>query len=173
MNYLNQNIKETLQLTKFLTGSKFRNNLLYILRFLSFKSQLFSSWKISREKTTSKIGFSLLEVMLVLFIISVGFIFYLSLSQIAVLIGNVDHKTIAHQVASKKIESIKALTPQDWPQNGAFPDSLLNSLPQGQANLMISNFDPQGKLKKIQINVLWNERGAQKQYTLETLIHTP
>lgn len=89
------------------------------------------------------------------------------------LTGNVDHKTIAHQVASKKIESIKALSFQNWPQNGAFTDQLLNSLPQGQANLTISNFDPQGKLKKIKVDVLWNERGTQKQYTAETLIYVP
>lgn len=120
-----------------------------------------------------KSGFTILEVLLILFILSVGFIFYFSAVQTTLLLGITDHKTIAHQVALKKIESLKALSPQNWPQNGAFSDSLLSLLPQAQATLNISNYDSQGKLKKIAINISWNERGAPRQYNLETLIYAP
>jgi len=120
-----------------------------------------------------KSGFSLIEILILLFLLSVGFIFYFSSSQTTVLIRLSDHKMTAHQIAFKKIESIKALAPSNWPPNGNFNDSSLSLLPQGQANLNISNFDQQGKLKKIKVDVLWNESGTQKIYTLETLIFVP
>ncbi len=120
-----------------------------------------------------KSGFSLLEVMLVLFIISFGFIFYISASQTTIINSSINHKTIAHQIITKKIESLKATTPSNWPQNGSFSDPLLDLLPQGQATLNISNFDSGEKLKKIKVDILWNERGQLKQHTEETLIYVP
>lgn len=119
------------------------------------------------------LGFTIVEALLVLFILSISFIFYFSATQTTILVGITDHKVLAHQIALRKIESIKSLPFAQWPTNGSFVDSDLNSLPQGQAMINISNYDSQGKLKKIKVDIFWNERGAQKQHTLETLIYIP
>jgi type II secretory pathway pseudopilin PulG len=142
----------------------FLNNFLHLKFYIS---------TFNFKNKNLKSGFSLIEILILLFLLSVGFVFYFSSSQTTVLIRLSDHKMTAHQIAFKKIESIKSLAPSNWPPNGNFNDSSLNLLPQGEANLNISNFDQQGKLKKIKVDVLWNESGTQKIYTLETLIFVP
>ena len=113
-------------------------------------------------------GFSLIEVIISIFI--VGIMIYISNAILlgAPLIQSAKNQDIALKIAVNEIEGMRALGYTSLPTSGPFPNDLLASLPSGSGDIAISDFNID--TKKIIATVSWVERGVQKSVSLSTLI---
>jgi len=113
-------------------------------------------------------GFSLIEVVISIFI--VGTIVFMSNAILlgAPLIQSAKNQDIALKIAVNEIEGLRALGYSSVPVSGPFSDTLLVSLPSGSANITVSDFN--ADTKKIEATVSWTERGVPESVSLSTLI---
>lgn len=121
-------------------------------------------------KLNSKSGFSLLEVIVTLFIIGLVLVLYqASLGKIK-LIQYAKNQEIALRVANNKIEELRAGGYSALPASGSFSDSQLNSLSNSSANMTITDYN--ADTKRVLITIQWQESisSSLKNISLATLI---
>lgn len=117
-----------------------------------------------------KNGFSLLEVVVAIFIIGTIFLLYQACSNAILLTRNAKNQEIALRVANNKMEELRATGYTALPANGSFTDSLLGSLPNSSANMTFNDFN--SDTKHVLIIVQWQDSGSVSPVTvsLDSLI---
>jgi prepilin-type N-terminal cleavage/methylation domain-containing protein len=122
------------------------------------------------KNVSAQRGFSLLEVVVSLFIIAVMLALYqVSLDSIT-LSRSAKDQDIALRVAGGKMEELRALGYASLPASGPFTDPQLSLLPGSSASLAVSDFNP--KTKQATVTVSWLEPGSSpgRSVSLTTLI---
>lgn len=115
-------------------------------------------------------GFSLVEVLIALVLITFTAFIFLKATDTLGRIGKSNDQTVAFHIASRKIENLRGGSFDSIPSSGSFTDSQLAKLPRGTALLTIANYQGNINTKQIEAKVSWYEQSIQKQVTLTTLI---
>jgi Tfp pilus assembly protein PilV len=115
-------------------------------------------------------GFSLLELLIAFFLITVTVFVFLKTTDTLGRITRGKHQTTAYHIASKKIEEFRNSSFASLPSSGPFSDPQLSSIPQGSGTITVDNYQSSTKIKQITVAVSWLEQSAPRQISLSTLI---
>ncbi|MFA5744632.1 MAG: prepilin-type N-terminal cleavage/methylation domain-containing protein [Candidatus Paceibacterota bacterium] len=116
-------------------------------------------------------GFSLIEIIISIFIIGSMLILLQAIIHSDILVKNSKNQGVALAIARNELESLRAGGYTILPQSGSFSNDLLNTLPVGAtATFTISTYNE--KTKQVSVNVIWMEPGytASSTVSLSTLI---
>ncbi|MCL5667146.1 MAG: prepilin-type N-terminal cleavage/methylation domain-containing protein [Patescibacteria group bacterium] len=102
-------------------------------------------------------GYTIIEVVISLFIIGAVLVIYAAASNSIVLNRSVKYQELAHYIAVSELEDLQAAPFSSIPSSGPFSHSLLGQLPQGSANLEVSDYS--AKVKQVKVTVGWQEPG--------------
>lgn len=132
--------------------------------------------KVKAENLCKQAGVSLVEVVLVLAIISALAFLINSFPSALASINKSRHTSIARDIASKKIDTLRKQT-YDNLTNGstAFTDSDLSSLPQSTAVYEINDCpesicDSSETVKEVGVVITWREPGNTEELKITTLV---
>ncbi len=120
---------------------------------------------------TAMRGFSLIEIVISLFIIGVILVLMHAVIQSSSLIRTTKNQGIALSIARNEIESLRAGGYATLPASGTFSDSLISTLPAlATTTRTVSVYD--AKTKQVTASVIWRDAGANASSTvsLSTLI---
>lgn len=125
-------------------------------------------------------GFSLIELILVVFIVGSIILLIINIPNSIKLVGNSKNESIAKAVAIKKIEDLRSLGYSNLGDGETqISDLRLKSIPQGTASYIISpcpSTPPDivcqnnEEIKMVEVKVSWKEEGKVKEFKLTTLI---
>lgn len=128
--------------------------------------------KIKKKKIVAlnSKGYTLVEVLMSLAIIAIFFVLFQAAATTVVLNRNVKHQDLALRIAQSQIENLRSLGYSALPASGPFTDAQTATLPGGQAQMAISQYNE--KIKQAVVDVSWQEPGAQNRHSvsLTTLI---
>ncbi len=115
-------------------------------------------------------GFSIIEVVITLFIIGVTLILYQAASHTIILNRYGRYKEVALRIADQKIQTMRTTAFPSLPTTGTFNDPLLSALPQGAGSITVTNEN--ARLKRVSVLVTWrNPQGTgTQQVKLDTFI---
>lgn len=116
-------------------------------------------------------GFSFIEVIVSIFIVSVILLLLQAVIQSSILIRTSKSQGIALSIARNKLEDLRTSGYVTLPGNGSFSDSLLGTLPTAATTtLTVSVYN--AKTKHVSVSVIWLEPGstASSTVSLSTLI---
>ena len=122
-------------------------------------------------KFVARGGFTLLEIVLSLFLVLAIIVMLLSASGTFVSSRNSNLRSIAAKIESREIETLRKMNFDSLPASGSFTDSDLSKLPQGSAAQTLSPYQTSPDIKLVTIRVNWIENGATKSITEDTLIY--
>lgn len=116
-------------------------------------------------------GFSLIEVIISIFIVSVALILFQAIARSSVLVRTSKDQGIALAIARNELEALRAKGYAALPGSGSFSSSLLSALP-GAATATLTVSAVNAKTKQVSASVVWSEPGAAASSTvsLSTLI---
>lgn len=92
-------------------------------------------------KQKNQSGFSIVEVVLTLFIIGVTLLLFQMVSNTVVLNKYNRYKEIALRIAENEVQVLRTTNYANLPSSGSFSDSLLSTIPQGTGTITISQID--------------------------------
>ncbi|TSA43812.1 type II secretion system protein [bacterium] len=116
-------------------------------------------------------GFTLTEVIVSIFIVSVMLLLLQAVVRSSVLVRTSKNQGIALAIARNELESLRIGGYAAIPPSGSFPDSLLSTLPTvATTTLTVSVYN--SKTKQVTASVVWKDPGAAASSTvsLSTLI---
>lgn len=123
------------------------------------------------QTANSKLGFTLIEVLLSLFFLIAMFTILLSASGTLLHTRTSNLQTAATKIATKQIENLRNTDFASLPGSGTFADSDLSQLPQGTATRTITNYQSSADIKDVLITISYTENGAPRDVKVETLIY--
>jgi type II secretory pathway pseudopilin PulG len=125
---------------------------------------------ILNQKSKSKSGFSLVEVLVTIFFVGLILVLYQTALSKMRLIRYVTNEQIALQVANNKVEELRAGGYAALPASGSFSDSQLNTLSSCSANVSISDFN--ASTKTVAVTIEWQQPPSTsvRSISLTTLI---
>lgn len=104
-------------------------------------------------RTSNQRGFSLVEIVVALFIMSVGIVFATLVTGTMKVTRDSAFENNAFHIADNKLNELRALGYAALPASGAFSDSQLASLPQGAASTTVTAWN--AKTKQVVVGVSW------------------
>lgn len=116
-------------------------------------------------------GSSLVEVLVVLFLVSILFELLFMEAQALAISHKQRYEDIAYHVANKEMETLRNTSVSTLPSSGTIPDAQLSQIPSGSGNFTVADYTGYSGLKQITITVTWND-GANKSVSLQTLVGT-
>lgn len=126
-----------------------------------------------KQQTT---GFSLIELIMVIFIAGAIMLVLANLTPTFKLLSTSNQENLARQIVAEKIEDIRSAG-YDNLANGeeSFSDPRLTQLPQGNAEINIGDCPAQlcqngEETKQINITVNWYENDQDQSFSVSTLI---
>ncbi|MEK7144531.1 MAG: prepilin-type N-terminal cleavage/methylation domain-containing protein [Patescibacteria group bacterium] len=120
-------------------------------------------------RTSNQRGFSLIEIVVALFIMSVGVVFATMVTGTMKVTRDSAFENSAFHIADNKLNELRALGYAALPEDGIFSDPQLASLPQGTASTTITVWN--AKTKQVVIGVSWLGTGSTTRIvSLTTLI---
>lgn len=116
-------------------------------------------------------GFSILEVLITLFIIGVVLVIYGAASNTVLLNRNSNNSDLAHYIAVSEMEDLRNLGYDNLPVSGVFSHSLLGKLPEASATLTVSSYN--SDTKEVTVTITWKDPRALniRNVTFTTLIN--
>lgn len=116
-------------------------------------------------------GFSLIEVVVSIFVVGVMLLLLQAVTRNNVLVRNVKNQGIALAIARNEIEALRTGGYASVPASGTFADSLMSSLPSG-ATTTLTTSDYNAKTKQVVATVTWKTLGysASTTVSVTTLI---
>lgn len=121
-----------------------------------------------KKNTSSHSGFTLIEILIAIFVIGVGLLAVLSLFGLTISVVDRCHQTNqAYLVANQTIEQIRAL-PFSSLNNETTTDTI-TELPSGQITKTISPYQADNDLKNISVVVTWTSRGRAQSVEINSL----
>lgn len=120
-------------------------------------------------RRASSRGFSYVEVIVALFIVSALVASLGTLVRGLPLTRHIQHQDLALKIAKHQLESVRAGGYGSVPESGPFSDTQLSSLPSGTGALTVSDFNTE--TKQVTVTVSWKEPNtATSSLALDTLI---
>jgi len=115
-------------------------------------------------------GFSFIEVVVSIFVMSMMLFLFQAMLRSAGLIVSTRNQDAALTIARNEIEKLRAGGYSSVPSSGSFTNDLLATLPSGSATLTTSDYNT--KTKQVTTTVSWQERNvaASSSVSLSTLI---
>jgi prepilin-type N-terminal cleavage/methylation domain-containing protein len=115
-------------------------------------------------------GFTLLEVLVTIFIIGLVLVLYQGALGKVGLIQYAKNQEIALRVANNKMEELRAGGYAALPSSGNFSDTQLNSLPNSSASMTITAYN--SDTKQVVITIQWDDpsSSSSKNISLTTLV---
>jgi prepilin-type N-terminal cleavage/methylation domain-containing protein len=103
-------------------------------------------------------GYTIIEVLISLFIIASIVLLFVAANQAFLLNRNARYRETAVRIASSQLNVLRNTAYNSLPATGTFSHNLLSTLPQGTANQTITSFD--SRTKEVRITVTWREATA-------------
>ena len=116
-------------------------------------------------------GFSLIEVIVSIFIIGIILIMVQAVARSGVLVRTSKNQDVALAIARNELEGLRAAGYAALPPNGPFSDTLLSTLPPAATTtLTVSAYN--AKTAQVTVSIIWREPGsaASSTVSLGTLI---
>jgi prepilin-type N-terminal cleavage/methylation domain-containing protein len=120
------------------------------------------------KKNHSQNGFTLIEILVTVFILLLMLVFYASSLSTMRLTRIMQHKDIALRVLEEKMETLRGGGYANLPASGTFTNTLLDSLPGPSASTTISLYN--ATTKEILVGVSWIDSGTTYYVSLSSLI---
>ncbi len=121
---------------------------------------------------TKQQGFSLLEVLIALFMVAMMLVLYQSAISAIALSRNAKDQEIALRIASHKLEALRAAGYDALPSSGTYPfsDAQLSIIPAASGSFTV--IDSTNRTKQVTVTTTWREPGTGKDHAvvLDTLI---
>lgn len=120
---------------------------------------------------TNNGGFSLIEIVLSIFIILALVTILFTASATLRTSRNSNLQGLATEIASRQIENLRNTAYASLPANGttSFSDSNLSKLPNSTATQTFSDYGTD--IKQVTLQVSWQESGVNKNIKIDTLIY--
>ncbi len=119
-----------------------------------------------------KEGFTLIEILVALFVVVILGILLLTTSGTITQRHSSNLQSIAAKVASKEIERLRDIGYSQLPTSDPITgDPDLAKLPSANAQRTITNYLDAPEIKLVSITVSWQLNGANRQVLMETLIY--
>jgi prepilin-type N-terminal cleavage/methylation domain-containing protein len=133
------------------------------------KPNLKQNVHLKTEKNNQS-GFSVIEVLITLFMIGVMLMLFQATANAIVLNKYGHFKEIALRIADQKIQEVRTTSFATIPSSGTFTSPLLATIPGGQASLTMN--DLEDNLKEVIVVVRWNKpnNSGTQQVQLQTYI---
>ncbi len=125
---------------------------------------------MARQAKSKQKGFSVIEVIIALFIFAVVLLIYSAATNTVVLNRTAKNKQLAFRIADTEMEKLRYTAYGSLPASGNISDSLLSSLPSGAESITVSNYNT--KAKRIDVNVTWQDPGNVSRTVTLTTIRT-
>ncbi len=109
-------------------------------------------------------GFSLVEVLVAIFIIGLMLLMLDATLQNIPLIAYARDQDIALKIAGGELEKLRAGGYDALPESGSFSDAQLSALPSGAGTVAVTAYND--KTKQVTATVTWRERTAASDSTL-------
>ncbi len=123
----------------------------------------------SSQKLNNQAGFTVLEVMITIFVIAVSLLVFQATAHSLTLNKQGRSREIALRIADKKLQTIRTTAFASIPASGSFSDPLLSTLPNGQGNIEVSNIN--STLKDVAVTVSWTApNGSTSDIELQTYV---
>lgn len=115
-------------------------------------------------------GFSLIEVVLTVFVIGTAFVLYHGAVQNVFVSRSATYRESALRIALGKLDELRKAGYAALPPSGAFADAGLADIPGGSGSVAVSDFN--AGLKQVDVTVSWSEpnAGTNRSVLLSTLI---
>lgn len=110
-------------------------------------------------------GFSIIEVVVTLFIIGLTLVLLQMSANSVVLNKQARCKEIATRIADQKMQSIRITDFDSIPSTGTFNDPLMSSIPGGAGNITVT--DVNDTLKDVTVRVTWNNSRSNGNNSVE------
>ena len=122
------------------------------------------------SKTNSRPGYSLVEVLITLFIVAMALVLYQVAASSIRLTRTAKHQGVALRVANDKMEELRAGGYDAMPVSGSFADPELDVLAENSAEINITDFN--SDTKQVLVQIQWREPGSAtfRNLTLVTLV---
>ncbi len=123
-----------------------------------------------RSHNKKQKGFSIIEVVVSLFILGVVLLVYAAANNTLILNRIAKHQQLAYRIAANKMESLRSAGYISLPATSTFTDPLFTNLPTASGNIEVTVYDT--KTKEVTVTVTWREQGTavDKRSTVTTLI---
>lgn len=129
------------------------------------------SLKFNISSFKLKFAFSLVEILVTVFIVMILGTILLTTSGTIAQRFRINLQSIAARIGSKEIERLRNLDYASLPASGSFSNSEITSLPSGTAYRNVSNYQSSPDIKLINITISWLLNGVNRQISMETLIY--
>lgn len=118
---------------------------------------------------TSRAGFTLIEVIVTIFLVGIIAATYGSMVLMVSLTRNAQREDIALRIASEKLGVLRAGGYDSLPVSGTFTDPQMSSLPNGAGSISVSDLNAESK--QVDVTVSWQDPGkATRSILMSTLI---
>ncbi|QQS22733.1 prepilin-type N-terminal cleavage/methylation domain-containing protein [bacterium] len=118
-----------------------------------------------QNSTKTQSGFSIIEVVVTLFIIGLTLVLLQMSANSVVLNKQARYKEIATRIADQKMQSIRTTDFDSIPSTGTFNDSLMSSIPSGAGNITV--VDVNDTLKDVTVRVTWSNSRSNGNNSVE------
>lgn len=118
-----------------------------------------------------KRAFTLLEIVLSIFLVLAIIMMLLSVSSTYISSRNSNLRSIADKIESSQIETLRKMNFDSLPTSGSFTNPDLTKLPQSTATQTLTNYQNSPDIKQVTIQVNWIENKATKSISTNTLIY--
>ena len=115
-------------------------------------------------------GFALIEICLSMLFILALVVILLTASGTYITSRKSNLQTSAIKIASRETETLRNTEFTSLPVTGPISDPDLSKLPSGNASRTISDYDVDGKIKLVTIQVNWIENSVSREIKIDTLI---
>lgn len=124
-----------------------------------------------KTQKKSQSGFTVIEVLITLFMIGVTVMLFQATANSVVLNKYGRYREIALRIADKKIQTTRTTAFASIPATGSFTDSALSTLPNGQATMTTTDIND--NLKDVRIVITWlrPDNSSTQQVQLQTYIY--
>ena len=119
-------------------------------------------------KITKQEGFSLVEIIMSMFIISVLFILAIIVASVLPIITKQSNENIAYHIAVKQMEELRATDFDSLPASGTITDPLLDDIPEGSGSFSVSDYPGHDGVKEIIVTINWDD-GILQSAVVKTL----
>lgn len=117
-----------------------------------------------KPRTPNHSGFTLVELLVVLFLVTVTIFVFLKSTDTLGRIGRSRNQTKAYHLAAKKVEELRNTPFENLPASGPFSDDGLS----GQ--LTLQDYEGHTDIKQVTVEVFFFDQSVQKKAQLDTLM---
>ncbi len=122
-------------------------------------------------KTKSDAGFTLIEVIVALALLTATLVIFGSALSAIPLTKAARNQNVAYHVAAKKLEELRNTPFANLPSSGSFADPALNNLSNASGQITIADYEESTEIKQVTVTIWWSDPvGPTKSMSVETLM---